>query len=353
MRWARSPPPSPSLPFIQLSIHKPLIRWGSRTGAAAVTLAPLPTEQGPGGASPRCTQAAAPRFSPLRTRPSSSRHCFCPEQTDAAPAGTGMRPRRRKSPAAPLGTVALGRCIPLRRGISLALPQSLVQTKTQIRGQSSEAGGVWRWGTPAPSATVIRNMCVVRAPRDPPGLAKRRENAAVAEARRPRTHLPPRAPAALTSISPSAGPAPAAHGAAGAAPPSGPPLLPLLLPPAPAAAALEGALSGGGGGGGSAADDMFRLRHPPRPRAGAARREAAWACLRGPGVRAARGARPRPGALTRSGSATDPSRPGRAALPASSAAGLGSAPPAFTSRRESRRRGWAGPAGSRRSRRAG
>lgn len=88
-----------------------------------------------------------------------------------------------------------------------------------------------------------------------------------------------------SSISASAGPAPASHdGAAGAATPSGPPLLPLpllpLLPPAPAAAALEGALSGGGGGGGSAADDMFRLRHPPRPRAGAVRRgaKAAWAC---------------------------------------------------------------------------
>lgn len=88
----------------------------------------------------------------------------------------------------------------------------------------------------------------------------------------------PHAAAALTSISVSAGPAPVALGAAGAAPPSGPPLLPLLLPPAPAAEGLEGALSGGGGGGGSAVDDMFRLRHPPRPRAGAAPREAAWAC---------------------------------------------------------------------------
>lgn len=68
----------------------------------------------------------------------------------------------------------------------------------------------------------------------------------------------------LTSISESAGPAPAAEGAAWAAMPSGPPLLLLPLPLLAAEpAGLEGALSGGGGGGGSAADDMmFRLRHP-------------------------------------------------------------------------------------------
>lgn len=81
--------PPPMLPFIQFSTHTPLIGWGPKTGAAAVTLALLPVEQGPGGASPRCTEAAAPRLSPQRIRPSSSRHCFCPEQTDAAPASTG------------------------------------------------------------------------------------------------------------------------------------------------------------------------------------------------------------------------------------------------------------------------
>lgn len=160
----------------------------------------------------------------------------------------------------------------------------------------------------------------------------------------------PHAAAALTSISVSAGPAPVALGAAGAAPPSGPPLLPLLLPPAPAAEGLEGALSGGGGGGGSAVDDMFRLRHPPRPRAGAAPREAAWACAAlasgppeerdPPGSSHAQGLRHRP----------EPAQPRRSPSPPLP---RDSAPLAFTSRRESRRRGWAGPAGSRRSGRAG
>lgn len=100
-------------------------------------------------------------------------------------------------------------------------------------------------------------------------------------------------------------------------------MLPLLLPPAPAAEGLEGALSGGGGGGGSAADDMFRLRHPPRPRAGAAPREAAWG-LRGTGVRAAGGARPAR-KFSRAG-APPPTRAGLAAPLASpsSSAGLGS-----------------------------
>lgn len=153
-----------------------------------------------------------------------------------------------------------------------------------------------------------------------------------------------------SSISVSAGPAPVALGAAGAAPPSGPPLLPLLLPPAPAAEGLEGALSGGGGGGGSAVDDMFRLRHPPRPRAGAAPREAAWACAAlasgppeerdPPGSSHAQGLRHRP----------EPAQPRRSPSPPLP---RDSAPLAFTSRRESRRRGWAGPAGSRRSGRAG
>lgn len=129
------------------------------------------------------------------------------------------------------------------------------------------------------------------------------------ETRQPSIHLPP-FPAVLTSISESAGPEPAAHGAS---PPSGPPLLLLLLPPAPAAEGLEGALSGGGGGGGSTADDMFRLRHPPRPRAGAAPREAAWACATlasgppeerdPPGSSHARGLRHRP----------EPAQPRRAA----------------------------------------
>lgn len=122
--------PSPRLPFIQFSMHTPVIGWGSRTGAAAVTLVPLPVEQGQGGASPRCTQAAAPRLSPLRTRPSSSRHCLCPEQTDAAPASTGMRHWRRKSPAATLGNVAPRPGNPTPEGHLPRLPQSLVQTKT-------------------------------------------------------------------------------------------------------------------------------------------------------------------------------------------------------------------------------
>ena len=146
------------------------------------------------------------------------------------------------------------------------------------------------------------------------------------------------------------GPEPAAHGAADAAQPSGPPLLPLLLQPAPTAEGLEGALSGGGSGGGSTADDMFRLRHPPRPRAGAAPREAAWACATlasgpleerdAPGSSHARGLRHRP-------EPAQPRRSPRRPLPRDSA------PLAFTSRRESRRREWAGPVGSRRSGKAG
>lgn len=63
------PPPPP-----------PQIRRGSTT-AAAVLVAYLPMEQCLGGASTLFAGAAAPRLSPLRTRPSSSRHCFLPEQT--------------------------------------------------------------------------------------------------------------------------------------------------------------------------------------------------------------------------------------------------------------------------------
>lgn len=192
-------------------------------------------------------------------------------------------------------------------------------------------------------------MCFVRATRDLARRATRRgkRKGEERETRQRSIHLPPRAPAALTSISVSAGPEPAALGAAA---PSGPPLLPRLLPPAPAAEGLEGALSGGGGGGGSAADDMFRLRHPPRPRAGAAPREAAWACAAlaseppgerdPPGSSHAQGLRHRP-------EPAQPRRSPRRPLPRDSAL------LAFTPRRESRRRGWEGPAGSRRSGRAG
>lgn len=165
-------------------------------------------------------------------------------------------------------------------------------------------------------------MCFVRATRDVARQAARRgkRKGEERETRQQSIHLPPRAPAALTSISASAGPEPAALGAAGAAPPSGLPLLPRLLPPAPAAEGLEGALSGGGGGGGSAADDMFRLRHPPRPRAGAAPREAAWAC-------AALASEPPGGArparkLSRAG-APPPTRAGPAAPLASSSSSAG------------------------------
>jgi hypothetical protein len=151
-------------------------------------------------------------------------------------------------------------------------------------------------------------------------------------------------------VSAGPGPEPAAHGAADAAQPSGPPLLPLLLQPAPTAEGLEGALSGGGGGGGSTADDMFWLCHPPRPQAGAAPREAAWASATlasrppeerdAPGSSHARGLRHRP-------EPAQPSRSPRCPLPRDSA------PLAFTSRRETRRREWAGPVGSRRSGKAG
>jgi hypothetical protein len=98
---------------------------------------------------------------------------------------------------------------------------------------------------------------------DSAGTRRVRGRLPMRDGRAPRPN--PRSPRpALTSISVSAGPAPAAHAAAWAATPSGPPLLllPLLPPPAAEAAGLEGVLSGGGGGGGSAADDMmFRLRH--------------------------------------------------------------------------------------------
>lgn len=90
----------PTVP--DLLIHSPThpspslkIRWGSKTAAAAL-VASLPTEQCLGGASTPFTGAAAPSLSPLRTRPSSSRHCFLP-RTDTAPARTRMRKRRPKS----------------------------------------------------------------------------------------------------------------------------------------------------------------------------------------------------------------------------------------------------------------
>lgn len=80
-------------------------------------------------------------------------------------------------------------------------------------------------------------------------------------------------------------------------------------------------------------------------------REAAWACA-ALASRPAGGARPSRKLSRARGSATDPSRPQprrspRRLLPRDSA------PLAFASRRESRRRGWAGPAGSRRSGKAG
>lgn len=209
----------------------------------------------------------------------------------------------------------------LLRGRSLALPPSLVELKPRF----GDGGG--NYGSPGwknkltLSASVIKNICLIRALEDlarvpknvrcqkpivspgrfstgregqsiisgPRGLrpvgaqeekyrsASDRQQAGGAPApSSPRRPLP-EPPATLTSISESAGPAPASEEAAWAATPSGPPLLLLLLPLLAAeAAGLEGALSGGGDGGGSAADDMmFRLRHRLLPEAGHGTEEAA------------------------------------------------------------------------------
>lgn len=89
-------PGTESQPSAPLVIHSsthpdPQIRWGSKTAAAAATLASLLVQQCLGGASAPFAEAAAPRLSPLRIRPSSSRHCFCPEQIDTASARTGTK----------------------------------------------------------------------------------------------------------------------------------------------------------------------------------------------------------------------------------------------------------------------
>lgn len=82
--WSENPPTPPPTPdsLNHSSFHPsphPQIRWGFQTAAAAL-VASLPMEQRLGGASSPFTGAAAPRLSPLRPQPSSSRHCFCPEQ---------------------------------------------------------------------------------------------------------------------------------------------------------------------------------------------------------------------------------------------------------------------------------
>lgn len=191
---------------------------------------------------------------------------------------------------ATLGDVALAPGIPLGGAAPSPFTKVSCKLKPRSGGNRASLGGHLELGSSGPLGHGNQAHVFPRSARDPPRLATRRENAEVKETwRQPSIQLPPRAPAALTSISASAG-------------------------PAPAAAALEGALSGGRGGGGSAANDMFRLRHPPRPRAGAARREGAWACAAlasGPSEE-----RSRPQALTRGGSATDPSRPRRGARPA-------------------------------------
>lgn len=82
--WLTNSFSNPSIPLLQ-------IIWGSKTAAAS-----FPMEQCLGGASSPFTRAAAPRLSPLRTRPSSSRHCFL-HRPDTAPARTGMKRRGTKS----------------------------------------------------------------------------------------------------------------------------------------------------------------------------------------------------------------------------------------------------------------
>lgn len=242
---------------------------------------------------------------------------------------------------ATLGGVALAPGIPLGGAAPSPFTKVSCKLKPRSGGNRASLGGHLALGSTGPLGHGNQAHVFPRSARDPPRLATRKENAEVKETwRQPSIHLPPRAPAALTSISASAGPAPAAHdGAAGATPPSGPPLLPLPLPPAPAGTALEGALSGGGGGGGSAADDMFRLRHPPRPRAGAARREAAWACAAlasGPPEERDPPASSHAQRLRHRPEPAPPRRSPRSPLPPHSAP-LRS--PAFTSRRESRRSG--------------
>lgn len=91
MRGTESQPSAPDS-LIHSSTHPdPQIRWGSKTAAAAAKVASLPVQQCLGGASAPFAEAAAPRLSPLRIRPSSSRHCFCPEQTDTASARIGTK----------------------------------------------------------------------------------------------------------------------------------------------------------------------------------------------------------------------------------------------------------------------
>lgn len=134
-----------------LLIHSPThplpphIRLGGSKTAATARSFPSLGEQCLGGATSPSTRAAAPRSSPRRTRPSSSRHCFLP-RTDPAPARTGIRRRRPKSDDAQRLKAPLPPPTPLypslRRGRSLALPPKFSETKASIPRWGGNCGSL-------------------------------------------------------------------------------------------------------------------------------------------------------------------------------------------------------------------